>query len=311
MDFDRSGKMLLDYLVRYCDMRYSTYGRKCGCGTCNHPAGSCSGNCYNCLYEIHFPARASAPHKTLYDCPKMLYHYVCQYSYLYATELYCAFEEERDYLKDYPYFHILSLGCGGNADLMAFECFYNTHYLTAPISYIGIDVNDLWRPINHRAAKYCVENNITYKVRYHDVFKCFNQHAVGDTNVIVISYLISYLYNTQQIGIIDSFLDDLVRNIIQKKKKDQKLLLIINDVNSNRRGRNYFVRFKQKIEAYKLSVIRCTYKYFDTGDLYDVQKVGTPYSVFQSVFPIPEDIQLKYHADNHCKKTVQLLLEVI
>lgn len=303
--------MLLNDLVDYCDKKYTTFGNKCGCGNCNHPSGSCSSSCYNCLYQIHFPERAGIDPKTLYDCPKMLYHYVCQYSYLYATELHCAFAEEYDYLKDYPYFHILSLGCGGNTDLMAFEYFYNTHHFTAPISYIGIDVNELWRPINNRAARYCANNDITYKVRYDDVFKCFNQHAVGDTNIIVISYLISYLYNTRQIGIIDSFLDDLVKNIIQKKKSEQKLLLIINDVNSNRRGRNYFIRFKQKIEAYKLSVIRCTYKYFDTGDLYDAQRVGSPYNVTQSIFPVPRDIQAKYHADSHCKKTVQLLLEVI
>lgn len=115
--------MLIDDIVDFCDKKYTTYGDKCGCERCNHPSGHCSGNCYNCLYHIHFPERAPSNAKTLYDCPKMLYHYVCQYSYLYTTELLCAYEEEYDYLNDYPYFHILSLGCGGCADLMAFEHF--------------------------------------------------------------------------------------------------------------------------------------------------------------------------------------------
>ena len=89
--------MLIDDIVDFCDKKYTTYGDKCGCEGCNHPTGKCSGNCYNCLYHIHFPERAPANAKTLYDCPKMLYHYVCQYSYLYTTELLCAYEEEYDY----------------------------------------------------------------------------------------------------------------------------------------------------------------------------------------------------------------------
>lgn len=303
--------MLIDDIVDFCDKKYTTYGDKCGCERCNHPSGHCSGNCYNCLYHIHFPERAPSNAKTLYDCPKMLYHYVCQYSYLYTTELLCAYEEEYDYLNDYPYFHILSLGCGGCADLMAFEHFYRMHSFVAPISYIGIDVNELWRPINNRTLKYCENNGINYKVRYADVFKCFRQHIVNDTNVIVISYLISYLYNTNQIGVIDSFLEDLVTNIVQKKNKGQKLLLIINDVNSYKRGRTYFSQFIRKLEKYKLSIIKCTYKYFDTGDLFDGQKIGTPHLVKRSLFSIPEAIQRKYHAESNCKKTIQLMLEAV
>lgn len=304
--------MLLDDIVDYCDKKYATYGDRCGCGTCNHPSGKCTGCCYDCLYEIHFPDRAKSQiPKKVYDCQKMIYHYVCQYSYLYATELLCAFEEEKEYLLDYPYYHILSLGCGGCTDLMAFEHLYNENALSVPISYIGIDINELWRPVNNRISKYCEEHEIKYKTRYLDVFKCFKQQAIGDTNIIVISYLISYLYNTKQIKLIDSFIDDLVKNIISKKKQNQKLLLIINDVNSYKRGRNYYSYFQRKIESYNLSVIRCNYKYFDTGNLYDGQKIGTAYSTSKCVFSIPQRMQEYYHAEKNCKQTIQLLLEVI
>lgn len=157
--------MLIDDIVDFCDKKYSTYGNRCGCGHCNHPSNNCSGSCYNCLYQIHFPGRfGSAPIKKLYDCPKMLYHYVCQYSYLYATELLCAYREETDYLKNYPYYHIMSLGCGGCADLMAFEQFYRNIGSSTQISYIGIDVNELWRPINNRTQKYCEKENIRFDI---------------------------------------------------------------------------------------------------------------------------------------------------
>ena len=88
---------------------YSSFKENCGCdnGHCNHPSGECSGSCYNCLYQIHFPERAPENSKTEYDCVKMLYHYVCQYSHLYTREILCAFENEWSFIKDFPYFHIL------------------------------------------------------------------------------------------------------------------------------------------------------------------------------------------------------------
>lgn len=121
--------MLLENTVQFCDRMYSSYRDHCGCdgGICNRPSGICSGNCYNCLYEIHYPSRATQGAKKDYDCVKMLYHYVCQYSYLYSKELLCAFEHEWDFIKGFPYFHILSLGCGGCADLMALEILRQRH----------------------------------------------------------------------------------------------------------------------------------------------------------------------------------------
>lgn len=303
--------MLIDDIVDFCDKKYSTYGSKCGCGHCNHPSNNCSGSCYNCLYQIHFPGRfCSTPIKKLYDCPKMIYHYVCQYSYLYSTELLCAYSEETDYLRDYSYYHIMSLGCGGCADLMAFEQFYKNIGVDIPISYYGIDLNELWRPVNNRIQKYCEKENIKYKVRYYDVFKCFRQEGVVDANILVISYLISYLYNTKQISTIETFVEDVVKNIVQKKKIGRKFLIIINDVNSNRRGRDYFNYFIRKLNKYKLSV-NIKYKYFDTGDLYPPQKIGTPYRIQESLFSIPPIFVEKYHAQKSCQKTIQLILEVI
>jgi len=241
----------------------------------------------------------------------MIYHYVCQYSYLYATELLYAFREEVDYLRDYPYYHIMSLGCGGCADLMAFEQFYKDIDVSMPISYIGIDINKLWKPVNNRIQKYCEKNNIKYEVRYHDVFKCFRQSEVVDANVLVISYLISYLYNTKQISTIDTFVEDVVRNIVQKKKKRQKFLIIINDVNSNRRGRDYFDYFIRKLDKHELSIIHPKYRYFDTGTLCPQQKIGIPYTIHESLFSVPNEIVRKYHAQICCQKTIQLILEVI
>ncbi len=304
--------MLIDEIIDYCDKEYQAYRYNCGCGQCNHPSKKCSGSCYECLYQIHFPNRFnSEPIKKLYDCPKMIYHYVCQYSHLYATELLCAFQEEVDYLKDFPYYHILSLGCGGCTDLMAFERFYNVFGVTMPISYMGIDCNDLWKQVNSQIREYCKKKNIGYDDKYFDVFNLFQQRNVPDANILVISYLISYLYNTKQISYFDTFVENVVKNIILKKEKGGKFLIIINDVNSHHRGRNYFNYFINKLQNHKCLKIDFKYKYFDTGNLYPPQRLGTPYAIYESLFPIPNEIATNYHAQTDCKQTIQLLLEVI
>lgn len=302
--------MLLDEIVNYSDAQYRLYGENCGNRKCTRPAGHCSGSCYNCLYYIHYPDRAPVGSKKLYDCPKMLFHYVCQYSYLYTRELLCAFEEEYDFLKEYSQFNILSLGCGGCADLMALEYFL-TYYVEVPVHYIGIDINKFWIPIHQQVERYCNFAGIDFhEPIYEDAFKFVQEYPIEDTNVIIISYLISYLYNSNQIDQINSFIDNITENII-KRKGDNKLLLVINDVNSNRRGRNYFADFEECIRGRGLTVLNNKYKYFDTGHLNVYQMLGTPYEMEGLGVNIPETIQRKYHARTEMQTTIQLLLEVV
>ena len=305
--------MLINEVVEFCDAQYSSFGNRCGqedC-ICSHPSGHCSGSCYNCLYEIHYPSRAADESKKLYDCPKMLYHYVCQYSYLYTTELLCAFGSEWDFIKDFPYYHVLSLGCGGCADLMAIEDLLSRKRVRRSVSYIGIDINELWQPIHERIKEYCERNNFHFTARYYDVFDCFKEREIADTNVIVLSYLISYLYNTGQIATIDSLIHDIAENIVLKKKHGQHLLLVINDVNSNRRGRDYFSRFEKAINDSGMDILQSAYRYFDTGYLNDFQKIGQPYNVRSCAFEVPAKIQMKYHAQSSINSTIQLILEVM
>lgn len=307
--------MLLDYLIEFCDKEYSAFGTNCGCNMreCNHPSGKCSGSCYNCLYQIHFPGRFDGIIKKQYDCTKMLYHYVCQYSYLYTTEILWALSEERKYIKKFPYYHILSLGCGGCADLMAFDYLFNRNIIQIPISYLGFEINTLWQPIHNQIQKYYKNNDmIKFKIPgYNDVFKCFKDTPLSNANIIVISYLISYLYNTNQTGQIDSLAENIANNIVSQKSKNQNLLLIINDVNSNNRGRDYFSHFEEAIRNVGMTITNSKYKYFDTGNLNYYQTNGfTPYKAKKCFFAIPEKIQQEYHAQKCLNSTIQLILEV-
>ena len=304
--------LLLDSIVQSCDAKYSSFGNNCGCsdGICNRPSGQCSGSCYNCLYHIHYPYIAPANSKITYDCPKMLYHYVCQYSYLYTTELVCAFWNRIQTIKFFPYYHVLSLGCGGCADLMAYDYLYQNKYIQAPISYYGIDINNLWAPIHDDIEQYCLSHSIRFDKDYIDVFARVKETDLADTNIIVMSYLISSLYNRNQIDDIHILANDLAKNVICQKSEGMPLLLVINDVNSNSRGRDYFSLFISAIKKTGLSVAYKEYRYFDTGNLNEYQKIGTPYSTKRVPFIIPEGIQQKYHAYSSINSTIQLIVEV-
>ena len=240
----------------------------------------------------------------------MLYHYVCQYSYLYATELICAFDSKWEFIKDFPYYHILSLGCGGCVDLMAIESLLSKKNKGCNVSYIGIDNNNLWDPVHEKIGGYCKSNNMGFKTLDYDVFERFRERRLADTNIIVLSYLISYLYNTGQIAEITSLVNDIVKNVVNKKEPEQHLLLVINDVNSNKHGRDYFGHFEKAIKDAGLT-IKGEYRYFDTGSLNSFQRIGQPYDVRKCIFDIPSEIKVKYHAQESVKSTIQFIVEVM
>lgn len=297
--------MLIDDIVVFCDKKYTTYGDKCGCGTCNHPSGKCTGGCYNCLYQIHFPKNETIQ-KLEYDCPKMLYRYVCQFSTRYASEILYALREKEAFLSAFDNFNIMSIGCGGCADLMAFEQFYNDYGLTQKIDYRGYDINRLWIPIHNRVSKYCDEHGITKKFMAEDAIDYFQKYYNSTTNIIVISYLISYLYNTAHKNDILNFFDLIIENVILRN--DAKKLIIFNDVNSCYRGRDYFPKFIEKLKKNGLHS-SLNYLYFDSDKLNKYQKNGDPYQSNLPLFRINENIKRKYHIDDYCR-SAQLIVEV-
>lgn len=302
--------MLIDELIVMCDKKYTECGDACGCAKCNHPSDKCSGNCRNCLYQIHYPDRfAGQIVKKVYDCPKMLYHYVCQYSYIYSSEILYAFNEHRDFLSGYDKFHLMSIACGACPDLMALEAFCKSYKIKTSISYRGYDINHLWSPIHTFIKQYCDEHNIKRSFMEKDVISHFKKYYVNGTNIIVISYLLSYLYNTNQTDQIDLLFNNIADNVVLKKDNCDKMLIVINDVNSNNRGRDYFAHLSRILRKKGLTV-NAEFKYFDTGFLNYFQRVGSVYRIKKCLFPLDNDIVNRYHIDNSDCRSVQLILEV-
>lgn len=125
--------MLIDDVVDFCNCNYRN--------TCCPDYDDAECNCKDYLDDIHF-------HRNLlrknYDCERLWDFYLCRYSHKYCSEILYALEECVD-LNRYPFFHILSLGCGAAPDLMAFD------YLNCEqdISYYGIDINNYLEKIHN------------------------------------------------------------------------------------------------------------------------------------------------------------------
>ena len=297
-------KSLIGTIVKNCHESYVSSS----CGSCNHInacPGSCEGNCKNCLAEVHYPNRTPNG-KTDYDCERMLDFYVCDYSAKYASEMIYLMRKS-DALRNIGDYHVLSIGCGGAPDLMAFEKYCHEISVDKSVSYIGIDVNEKWKKIHDDIKNYRTKTLRKTQFFYQDAVA--EDIDIAHTNVVILQYVISHFYNTNQIGLIDSFFDKLIRQIIQKREQGNPFVLMINDVNSTYRGRDYFVKIIEKINQTDLRNSLHTERfYFDYNIQNEHQRYGTCHNLKQIVFKLPRELGI-YEPWEECS-SAQLLVEL-
>lgn len=295
--------MLIDKVVEYCNDKYSSEDLSCMCEDCNHH--DCPGSCKGCLEQIHYPHRVPNGKKD-YDCPNLVDFYVCDYTFKYASEiLYLLRKSEA--ISSIQKYHIMSMGCGACPDLMAFERYVKETDENKTISYIGVDKNKLWKPVHTLINSY--RNDIVKKTRfiYEDAIEFFDENMINSTNVLVLQYVISHFYNTGQINEIDDFFDNLIKSIVYHKDNGIPFVIIINDVNSNNRGRDFFVDFCSKLSDSELHVTYQKY-YFDYYIQNDYQRYGERHDSNRILFEIPDGFE-QYEPWTRCS-SAQLIIEV-
>lgn len=217
-----------------------------------------------------------------------------------------TFLDENCFLSTFESINMMSIGCGGCPDLMAMEMLLYDSGITVPVSYKGYDINSLWLPVHNRVRRYCNDNDIDSKFMCEDAINYFSKYYSKNTNVIVISYLLSYLYNTPQKKEIRDFFDRLIENVIVRN--NDKKLIVFNDVNSCNRGRDYFRVFVEKLEKKGLHGAY-RYMYFDSERLNKYQKTGSAYNSSCALFDYNKEIIKAYHVDGICR-SAQLIVEV-
>ena len=302
---DLNGRPIL--LEKVVDYSYDQY-KSSECEICNHVegcVGECIGNCKNCLKEIHFP-KFYPNGKKEYDCQRLLDFYVCDYSYKYMSEMLYLIRKSQ-VIKDLEYYHIISIGCGACPDLMAFEIYCHENRFQKEISYIGVDVNIKWKSIHDIINQYRTDTIKRTQFFYYDAVEESERLGVSDANVIVLQYIISYLYNTIQIDKINQFYKDLIDMIVRRKKQGKPLVILINDVNSNARGRDLFGNLVYQLEQARFSGT-CNAYYFDYNIKNRYQMYGEKQETSELVYEIPNKLNV-FNPWKNCS-SAQLLIEV-
>ncbi|MBG0785400.1 MAG: hypothetical protein H0S79_09875 [Anaerolineaceae bacterium] len=283
--------MLIDNIVHFCDTQY----RENKCENCVQKS-KCNNDCFSCLNDIHWHENKI---RTDYDCVHLLDYYVCRYSHKYCSEIIYALEM-LDF-SEYPYFNILSLGCGGAPDLMAFD--YKNY--NKDITYIGYDKNIHWEKVHNEIINQFTNGQARFN-RGTNVLDFFIDHTTSNFNIVVIEYLISCFYRqVGEQGLIKWF-DQLANQIIQNKPGDSPLLIIINDVDSINTGRDSIPLLRSAIENLGFNVSIEYKMQFKPQKFY---KGSERYPSQANKFQIPDGIRDRYHVAITCE-SVQLILEV-
>ena len=294
---------LFDTVVNYCHNQYILND----CNRCDYngccPGNPC-GNCKQCLEEVHYPSRYPSGRKD-YECDRMLYFYVCDYAEKYGSEMLYLMRKSKA-LEEIEKYHVLSIGCGSCPDLMALERYCSEEAYTKSISYVGIDVNERWNIIHKRIENY--NSNIIKKVqfRYYDAVD--DDYTISNTNVVVLQYVISHLYNNGQIEQVNDFFRKLIDDIIVRKQEEVPMVILINDVNSIYRGRDYFEDLVDQLRDSDFSG-NCNRYYFDYNIQNDAQRYGEKHKTVNTIFSLPNEFESIYQPWHYCS-SAQLLIEV-
>ena len=299
---------LIYHVTQFCENAYNTYG---DCGEyCSHPSGKCSGGCFQCCNEVHFPKEYSGQRRKDYNCQKFVYYYACRYSWKYCSEIVHALSTINDMsdmwsLSQYPYLNILSIGCGAAPDLMAFE-------YVAPkgkrIFYRGFDINPCWEPIQKVIENYVeTSNNIQTHFSIKDIFRVLQNGKPSHRlyNVISLEYLISHFPEPERWSKAGLLFDGLINNQIRFRPSNTHIIIIINDIDHY--ASTYFDLLLQKLSERKIA-----YKYLKYHFGYrksDYRDGSIQYKDATNCFQIPESMKQDFSCAISCN-SAQLIVEI-
>lgn len=292
--------MLKDTLLQWCEQEYNQSPAK-HCGyECNNVA-ACNHNCDNCLDQVHWYPKYGG--RCDYTCPNLLFRYVVKFTERYSQQIRNALDFVD--IACYPYFNILSIGCGATPDLMAFEEIGKGKN----IYYNGYDRNHLWETIHNRIKEYTVTTpNITTELCREDIFVVLSDGRLARThyNVVVIQYLLSHLYNTNQEHLTLDLFQGIIDNIISNRSQDSPFLIIITDIDSFNKGRNKWYSFLDMLEKDDFCGNAYARSAFPKGDLGAVR--WSDYYPKQSLYF--QKISYKYVQNQSDHDGAQLVIEL-
>lgn len=291
--------MLKDYLLDWCQDEIDSSITGCCSKYCDNQE-HCEHDCDRCLDQVHW--YPSKPGRADYTCSNLLLRYVVRFTEKYSQQIASALtfiDHSR-----YPRYNILSIGCGGTPDLMAFE-----EVNTKPIYYKGYDRNPFWQEIHSKIEQYADGiDGLDVKLRQRDIFAVFSagKPNIRQYNVVIIQYLLSHLYNTGQADKTLQLFESIIRNILARRLPNSPFLIIITDVDSMNKGRCNWHIFLNMLEDAGYSGTAYARSAFATGDLGEnrwnnYQRKNSPYF---------NNIRYEYCPNGSVQDGAQLIIEL-
>lgn len=284
--------MLIDHITDFCNAQYekhTNYFSSPRCKQCNHPSAKCSGDCSDCLYQIHF-LKGNPDARNLYNCNNLTNFYVCKYSFKYTSEMVNALMQCSP-LKKTSSINVLSFGCGPCTDLFALDYLRNINKLTYnKISYAGVDLlKEQWGKIHEQIKMYMSPDKV--KFLYKDAAALLDTIITykWTPNLIILQYFFSDFHKHSGRSQVISFIYKLVNYI---NKRCNNTFIIINDINLNCArdgGRDYFDIFFNKLRPTDVRRLhfnnsnRQNHYYY--GKEYDNNKIFFDIEKFESYDP--------------------------
>ncbi len=124
----------------------------------------------------------------------------------------------------------------------------------------------------------------------------------------MLQYVISHFYNTGQITQILGFFNNLVKNVVRNRCDDEPCIILINDVNSCYRGRNYFSDLVDTLKGNDYHG-HCSCFYFEYRIKDDRQRYGKMHTKNNVLFDIGNIDLAIYEPWNYCS-SAQMLIEI-
>ena len=291
---------LLNALTTYCAKQFHEYGN---CRQCSHPSGMCSSGCLKCSEEINFH---EAGGRRDYDCEKFIYYYMCRYSWKYCSEIIYALEQIN--LDNYPGYAILSIGCGGAPDLMAFD-YLMPPWDTKDIYYTGYDMSSFWSPI-HKAIEEYTKPIWTVDINFNikNIFDALRdkEPLLSNHNIIILQYLLSHFPPQDRVAKTNELFDGLLQDVLLHRWGVSPFLFLINDID-HCQVRDCFDMLLQKLRdaGYHGSYQR---RHFSNRSK-DYNDGSIQYPTWNNKFQIPEIIKDTFNCAINCT-SAQMIVEV-
>lgn len=213
---------------------------------------------------------------------------------------------EQTDLTSYPCYHIVSIGCGGAADLMAFEQINQRQ--PKDLYYKGYDINPLWEPIQDRVEQYMLDDGYCAKFKCRDIFQTLKQGKPVNRayNIVVMEYLISHFPESIRSTLAQNLFKGVIEQIIVNRTKDSPFLIIINDID------HYSVRscFDVLLEMLTECGFRFQFAKLHFGNQKEDYNDGSrQYASRDNKFHIPDAIKEHFNCAIACN-SAQLIVEI-